>query len=315
MQSAWSIGVDVGKDDVMVACHEAAAAPQKIVRACGALSRWLATLPQGSRLGVEATGGYHELVADLASGAGLTVYVLNPRDVRCYARALGMRGKTDRLDAQVIARYVAEHAHRLHPFTPLTEDEKRLRDLERRRATLVTIQGMLRQSLSRLPGFEPEAELLRLQTARLIRRLEAKLVELAKANPARAKLVIRLRTIVGVGPLTSVRLATLLTRVRFKRADALIAFLGLDPRPQDSGRARGRRRLSKRGPSEDRRLLYNAGMAAVKTPTWRALYQHLRARGLATTEAIVIIARRILRIGFAMFKHETDFDPKLVPQP
>src|SRR6187549_3305182 len=112
-------------------------------------------------------------------------------------------------------------------------------------------------------------------------RLERKLAEIAARSSERAGLVKRLQTIDGVGTLTSIRCATLFTRVPLHGSDAAVAFFGLDPRPHDSGQHRGRRRLSKRGPSEDRRLLYNAAMSAmsaIRTPTWRPLYQHLRNR-------------------------------------
>jgi hypothetical protein len=70
-----------------------------------------------------------------------------------------------------------------------------------------------------------------------------------------------------------------LERVPLKSADAFVAFTGLDLRPKDSGQCRGRRRLSKRGPGELRRLLYLAAMAAAKTKDWKAFYQHQRDKG------------------------------------
>ena len=80
-----------------------------------------------------------------------------------------------------------------------------------------------------------------------------------------------------------------------KSADAFVAFTGLDPRPDDSGQHRGKRRLSKRGPAELRRLLYMAAMSAINTKTWRPLYEHYRAKGLSSTATLVILARRIAR--------------------
>ena len=87
------------------------------------------------------------------------------------------------------------------------------------------------------------------------------------------------------------------------------AYTGLDPRPDDSGNRRGRRRLSKRGPSELRRLLYLAALSAIKTKPWRSLYEHYRARGLSSTAALVIIARRIARTAWSIYTYKTEFDP------
>ena len=100
-----------------------------------------------------------------------------------------------------------------------------------------------------------------------------------------------------------------LEQVPLKSADAFVAFTGLDPRPDDSGQHRGRRRLSKRGPSELRRLLYVAAMSAKKTKVWKPLFEHDRAKGLSSTAALVILARRIARTAWSMYTYKTDFDP------
>ena len=76
---------------------------------------------------------------------------------------------------------------------------------------------------------------------------------------------------------TSPAFTELFSRVSFSRSDAVIAYLGLDPRPCDSGPRRGRRRLSKRGPAELRRLLYNAARSAAQTATWKPCYERQRA--------------------------------------
>ncbi|WP_029921539.1 IS110 family transposase, partial [Nevskia soli] len=95
-------------------------------------------------------------------------------------------------------------------------------------------------------------------------------------------------------------------------ADAFVAYTGLDPRPMDSGQKSGRRRLSKRGPAELRRLLYNAAMSAAKTKTWRPFYQRQRAKGLSTTAALVILARKIARIAWSIHRHHTSFNPQVL---
>ena len=81
---------------------------------------------------------------------------------------------------------------------------------------------------------------------------------------------------------------------------------------RDSGQWRGRRFLSKRGPAELRRLLFTAAMSACKTKLWQPFYQRYRARGLSTTAALVILARKLARIAFSIVKHNVDFRPELV---
>jgi len=100
-----------------------------------------------------------------------------------------------------------------------------------------------------------------------------------------------------------------LERMPLKSADAFVAFTRLNPRPDDSGQRRGKRLLSKRGPSELRRLLYLAALSAIKTKTWKPHYEHYRGKGLSSTAVIVILARRIARTAWSMYTYKTEFDP------
>lgn len=119
-----------------------------------------------------------------------------------------------------------------------------------------------------------------------------------------------LQSIVGVGPQSSALLASVLAQVEFASADALVAYSGLDPRACDSGSSRGRRRLSKRGQPALRRQMYLAAMSACHTKTFEGTYQALRQRGLKTTEALVVLARKLLRIAFAVWRSGKPFDPQ-----
>jgi transposase len=118
-----------------------------------------------------------------------------------------------------------------------------------------------------------------------------------------------LRSVPGIGLLTGAALLNLFRRLPAVRADVVVAFTGLDPRPCDSGQKRGKRHLSKRGPSELRRLLFNAAMSAAKTKHWRPYSERERTKGLPTTAALVAIARRLVRVAFALFKKQIHFNP------
>jgi transposase len=121
-----------------------------------------------------------------------------------------------------------------------------------------------------------------------------------------------LRTVVGFGPLLSASMAHAITRHPFKSSDAFIAYIGYDPRVRDSGQWRGRRFLSKRGPAELRRLLFTAAMSASRTQLWQPFYQRYRVRGLSTTAALVVLARKLARIAFSIVRHNVDFRPELL---
>ena len=304
-----NIGADVAKAEIVVACSEGSFPVRRVANRRPAVIAFLKGLPAGSRIGVESTGSYHELFADAAYQLGFLVFLLNPKDTHHYAKAVGLRGKTDRVDAELIARMIAHEHTKLHAWIPPTPQQRELDRLIRRRATLVSLREAVDMSLHELDGFAADLKALKTRFNQLITRLDLRVKALVEANPERKQSFTRLCTITGVGPVTGTALVNTLERVPLKNADAFVAFTGLDPRPDDSGQHRGKRRLSKRGPSELRRLLYMAAMSATKTKTWRTLYERYRANGLSSTETFVIIARRIARTAWSIYTRKTEFDP------
>ena len=95
-----NIGADVAKDTIVVACSEGSFPAREIANQRTAALAFLKGLPAGSRIGVESTGTHHELFADAAHQLGFLVFLLNPKDTHHYAKAVGLRGKTDRVDAE-----------------------------------------------------------------------------------------------------------------------------------------------------------------------------------------------------------------------
>ena len=309
MQMPLDVGVDIAKEFVVVACAAQSFAPRQIANRRGALRTWLEALPAGSRIAVEATGRYHGLLADLAHGMGFTVYVLNPKDTRYYAKGLGLRGKTDRVDAEMLARYVAKEHAELHPYVPASPEQRAIDRLLKRRAKLVALKGALRATGEDLAECRKQLKDVLRRLDLLIAHLEGQLRRLTQASEPHRCSQERLQKVVGFGPLVSTSLANTFTRIPFRNSDAFVAYTGFDPRPFDSGKKIGRRRLSKRGPSELRRLLFNAAMSAAQTKTWKPIYERYRARGLPSTAALVILARRMARVAWSIHHHQTAFDP------
>jgi transposase len=312
MQSALCIGVDVAKDNVVVACSRASFATRTVPNKPASLKTFLRSLPAQSCIAMEATGRYHQELADLAHQQGLRVYVLNPRDLYHYAKGVGLRAKTDRVDATMIARFLANEGPRLRAYQPPTAEQRKIDQLLRRRSKIVTLKTALQLTCSDAPSLRTESANLLKSFAALLKKIDQQLATLQQAMPERAQQLERLQSIPGVGPLTACWLANLLDRVPFANSDALVAFVGMDPRPCDSGQKRGQRRLSKRGPAEGRRLLFNAAMAAARCEAWKQTYAHYRERGWTTTEAIMILARKMLRIALAMHKTHKCFDAQFV---
>jgi transposase len=309
MQTVLDLGADVDSRTIVVACAAHSFAPQRIANERHAILAWLRSVPRGSRLGLEATGGYQELLADLAYAAGLQVFVLNARDLRRYAQGVGRRGKTDRLDAEVIARYVAREHTELHVYVPPSKEQRALSRLIKRRAKLIVIKGALTQSLRGLPGVRQELQQVTARLDRLISQVETLMQRTLQQLPAARQAAQQIATIPGYGALGSICLGYTFSRIPYANSDAVIAHTGFDPRPADSGQKHGRRRLSKRGPGETRRVLFNCAMSASKTKLWRPYYQAQRAKGLSSTAALVILARKMVRVAFAVYKQNQPFDP------
>jgi transposase len=252
------IGVDVSKD-VVLSCVHSSAVRRTLANQRSAIDAWLKALPAGSAIGVEATGSYHELLADLAHRKGLRVYVLNPKDVRHYAKGVGMRAKTDRVDATLIARYIAHEHTKLHAYRPPSPEQRELQRLLTRRAKLSRSRASVQQSLQGVAGLKAPLRQLLERFDALIALIDARIGALVTACPQRQAACQRLRSIKGVGPVVAPALLCPLERFAFAHADSFVAYTGLDPRPDDSGKRHGRRRLSKHGPSELRRLLVQRG--------------------------------------------------------
>lgn len=304
-------GVDVASSHLDI-CSYGSSAVKRIANTPSAISAWLTSLPAGSVIAMESTGSYHRALANSAYCAGFAVHLLNPRDVRSYARGLGARGKTDRLDAQVIARYAAHEHGQLRLWQPQSAQQQVLDDLLRRRAVLIKCQQQLRMSAAGCPAVLATLEPLMQELAHTLKAFDAQIAAAIQTVDASKQDFACITSVPGIGLLSGAALLGVFRRLATARADAVIAFLGLDPRPMDSGHKVGVRRLSKRGPAEWRRLLFNAAMSAAATKAWKGCYEHERSKGLSRTAALNVLARKMVRVAFSLFKNHKRFDHALV---
>jgi transposase len=302
------VGVDASKVELVCNVHGSEVCTLQPNQAA-AIVAWLKTLPEGVRIAVESTGDCHAELARRAVGLGIEVYVLNARDVYFYAKALGTRGKTDRVDARVIARYLAEHHARLRPYRLPSPEQAEIEKLLGQRWAAVSKRTALRQALRGTPAIDDQVQQLNASFDSLLQAIDSRIDQLIGADKALQASRQQLLTITGVGSQASALLGSLLSRLKFATADAFVAYSGLDPRPHDSGRSRGKRRLSKRGSPDLRRQMFMAAMSASHSKVFKPLYEQIRARGFKTTEALVILARKLLRIAYAVWSRGTPFDP------
>ncbi len=206
-------------------------------------------------------------------------------------------------------RYLQREHDELRPWTPPTKGYTRLQQLLRRRARLVQVKTTLSQSLKELPELKRHAKAVLRQLNRLDaliqKRLRQALTEHGWLIDAR-----RCQAIEGIGEITAAALTMSFNRGAFASADAFIAFIGMDVRVRDSGRSKGKRKLTKQGDPELRRLLYLAAMSAARSATWQPLYQRYLARGMSPIQAFVALARKLARVAFSLIKYQTQYMPR-----
>ncbi|MBO3278318.1 IS110 family RNA-guided transposase [Pseudomonas schmalbachii] len=302
------IGIDVAKESLSL-CHAQSGEVFELPNDSRSIKAWLKTLPANCAIAIEATGIYHMDVATLAHARGHRIYVINGFRLSNYRKGIGGRNKDDRSDAQLLARYLAHEQAQLEPWQPPSKAYCRLQTLLHRRAALVRSATSLRQSFSQDRQLTRALQPVLKRMAALEQRLEKDIRE-ALREAGLMEQSKRCQAIEGIGLLTAAALNLAFLRGHFRNSDAFIAFLGLDVRLKESGRYCGRRKLTKQGDPEIRRLLHNAAMAAARTQRWKSLYQGYLMRGLKKTEALTILARKLARIAFALMQTQTAYHPQ-----
>ena len=302
------VGVDVAKNELVIYQAELDLL-ETISNDKAAIKKWLKALPAPVDLAIESTNIYHLAFADLAHEAGCTIYMVGGYELSHYRKGVNVRAKTDALDAKLLARYLKNEYEELHPWVPPSPLYRRLLSLFRRRAALVQARVGLVQSWAN----EPLLKSAFAKQVASMQRLETLVEKMIKNQLEEAGLLTQLKRctkVEGIGFLTGARLIAAFERGDFRNADAFIAFLGMDLRVSQSGQKDGRRSLTKRGDPEARRLLHNAAMSASRTPAWKGFYEEQRARGFSTTQALVILARKLARVVFALLKGQSEYQPK-----
>ena len=250
---------------------------------------------------LEATGGLQERAAAVLAAAGLLVAVVNPRQVRSFAKATGRLAKTDRLDAMVIAQFA--QAIRPEPRALADEERQDLIDLVARRRQLVEMRATEKVRRSQL------APALRGRLDEHIDWLSQAIDELNNqiGTSLRRSRVWRsdddlLGSIPGLGPITRAILLAKLPELGQLDRRRIAALVGVAPFNRDSGTLRGRRAIQG-GRADVRAALYMATITAIRcNPVLKAFHQHLRQLGKPPKVAITACMRKLLTISNAIMR-------------
>ena len=257
-----------------------------------------------ARIVVEATGGYEQLVVRLLVEAGLPIIVVNPRQVRAFAKATGQLAKTDTIDARLLALFAArvQPALRAQP-DPGTAALAALVARRRQLVAMITDEKHRRHQASPPIRTMIQAHLTWLE--RQLATLDTDFTTMIRQSPVWQAHADLLQSVPGVGPVMSRTLLADLPELGTLSRRQLAALVGIAPFNQDSGRRRGRRTCWG-GRAPVRTALYMATLVATKyNPVIAACYHRLLAAGKRKKVALVACMRKLLTILNAMMKHQT----------
>lgn len=310
-KSKCFIGIDVSKQQLEVAAHQRDYRFRcaNKVKAFGALVAELISW-RPALIVLEATGGLETRVVRALHTAGLPVVVVNPRQVRDFAKALGQLAKTDRLDACVLAHFASALKPPLRPLK--TKEQQELDALSGRRGQLVEI---LADEKNRRAS--AASDTIRDQIKEHIDWLEERIAELDKQIKELLQTSPRwqvkdqiLQSVPGIGPVVSFSMIADLPELGTLNRQQISKLVGVAPLNRDSGKQRGTRHIYG-GRAGLRRMLYMAALAATRSnPVLKNFYQRLRANHKPFKVAITACMRKLLSIINVMIRDSTTWKIK-----
>jgi transposase len=263
---------------------------------------------------MEATGIYWERLAEDLVDHGFAVSVVNPAQIKAFAGAMGVRSKTDAVDAKVIAEFCAKTEPRLWiaPSKPV----RRLRALVGRRDALIDLrtQEANRLEVATDGEIRRSIESVIAHLEQQIREIEQQIKKDVDDDPTLHDQRQLLQSIPGIGDRTATMfLAHYGGVLRFDKAQQAVAFAGLDTRQHQSGTSvNGKPRMSKTGHSQIRRALYMPALTAMsRTPWGKAFAARLQAAGKPKKLILGALMRKIVAIAYGVLKSGLPFDPAI----
>jgi transposase len=305
------VGIDVSKAclDVCVSSEQAVWSVSNDDAGIDALVQRLAAVSPALVV-LEATGSLQRLLVARLLAGGLPLAVVNPRQVRDFAKSLGQLAKTDALDARVLCRFGAavRPAQRELPDAAAQDFADQLARRRQLVEMLVVEKVRLKQSHNREVRRDLKEHIEWLE--KQLRASDAGLHQSVERSPAWQAKRDLLQEVAGVGPVTVLTLLADLPELGQLDRKQIAALVGVAPLNRDSGTLRGRRTVWG-GRAQVRRTLYMATLTAVRyNPILQPFYDRLRIAGKPVKVALVACMRKLLTILNAMLRDRTVFDPQ-----
>jgi transposase len=309
------VGIDVSKKALDVALLPEGKS-FKVSHNSEGLARLLEQLPEPGTclIVVEATGGYQRRLVAEATAAGHRVAVVNPRQVRDFARSFGILAKTDKIDARVIARFAQHIQPRIVEKTP--EKQAELQQLVVRRRQLVGLRTAETNRMESVSSKEVRKSIRQVLDllGKQIERVEKQIATLIESNDDWKHKADIVDSAPGVGPKTAAALVAELPELGKLNRQEIVALAGLAPFNRDSGRFRGKRAIWG-GRAAVRSALFMATLTARRcNPVIRKFAQRLEAEGKLYKVIMTACMRKFLVILNTMVKNNTHWNHNLAHQ-
>lgn len=332
----YGVGIDMGKDKFhacisaidhaqrikIKATHAFANAPKGIAE----FHRWADHHCQKKGVPVhylmEATGIYYEQLALSIHQQGSHVCVVLPQKTKHYVQALGIKTKTDGVDAQALATMAAQQS--LAAWRPISEAMYKLRQLTRQQIDLQNLKTQIGNQLMCLELGMYQSKEVRKQMRKLIDEVDKQITDCEKLiaqavndNPEWKRKVEQICAIKGVGLLTVANLITETNEFAlFENQRQLVSYAGYDVVENQSGKRVGKTRISKRGNSRIRRGLHMASLMVVRyeQKPFVGLYERVFERTKIKMKGYVAVQRRLLTLIYALWKKDETYDGEFVSE-
>lgn len=312
-EPAQLVGIDVSKASLDVAVMPTSSAwsvPNDDAGIAGLVDRLMPLHP--TLVVLEATGGWELAVVSALVAAGLPAVVVNPRQVRDFAKATGRLAKTDAIDARVLAQFAASVQPAIRAIPDAAARE--LKELVTRRRQLIAMLVAERNRLSlAIPrvrkGLQSHIRWLEAQ----LKRIDTELKETVETSPAWQAKNDLLRSVPGIGPMVATTLVAELPELGSLNRKQVAALVGVAPLNRDSGTLRGKR-VVWGGRAPVRAALYMGTLVATRyNPVIRVFYTRLKDAGKTAKVALTACMRKLLTILNAIVRHQTPWNAQLVP--
>jgi transposase len=251
---------------------------------------------------LEATGGFETVVAAALACASLPVVVVNPAQIRAFARALGQRAKTDPIDAAVIAHFAEATRPELRPLPD--EATRLLADMVARRRQIIEMIGAERQREKRITVSRLRNSIRRVvgMLEKELSSLDADIDDAVRGSPAWREKEDLLSSVPGVGPAIARTMMADLPELGTLNRKQIAALAGLAPFTRQSGRWQGRSFIGG-GRASVRTALFMGALVAIRhNPVLKGLFERLRLAGKPKMVALIAVARKLLTILNAMVR-------------